>query len=390
MDNFLAQYMMQQPTGPQDTGAAQEPYNPFNNGIQRAIQTARQSFAITREQKEAALRNSLLAFGAQMGREPVKKGFFNNFGAAARALSPAISTYDQSEQQAMQQNQALAQQLIAYRQQEEARKAQEEERQWRHQMAEDQFNEQKRQHDLLHNFRLNQAEAQQRHNDSMQSQPINNLSNQANIIPLSPKELESVRKEYQHNDAQLKKIDQALNWNNQYKASLIAPALMHQFHKLNTSKEKHQRIQGLNNILSEYGDNAATLKWLKEQDILPESRDNPDITARKLTALKQNIEMEQQRRAEQLRNGYITIAPQVAPQESTDTTSQDVAASEIPPEMQPDEQKQVVIRGPNGEELQVTVDKDGMVSMTDHVGTRARVKLENVVDRLTNGAILVQ
>lgn len=165
MDNLLANQVIQQPQN-QPT-PPQEAYNPFNTGIQRAIQSARQSLAMTKEQEEAALRNSMLAFGSHIGQEPVQKGFWNNFGAAARALAPAVSTYDQSEQQAEAQNQALAEKLLAYRQHEEAKLAQEEERKWRKKMAEDQFNESKRQHDLLRAFKKDQLEEQRSYHTLM-------------------------------------------------------------------------------------------------------------------------------------------------------------------------------------------------------------------------------
>lgn len=127
----------------------QAPYNPFDSGIQKAIASARMSLGMNKNQQENAFNNSLLAFGDSMSQMPKEKGFLNNLGSIGRALSPALKTYDQSENAAIAQNQDLANQILKYQAAEEAKQAQAEERAWHRQHAERQLGEQRRYHDLM-------------------------------------------------------------------------------------------------------------------------------------------------------------------------------------------------------------------------------------------------
>lgn len=127
----------------------QAPYNPFDSGIQKAIASARMSLGMNKDQQENAFNNSLLSFGDSMSQMPKEKGFLNNLGSVGRSLSPALKTYDQSENAAMAENQNMGNQILAYQKAEQARQAQEEERAWHRQHAERQLGEQRRYHDLM-------------------------------------------------------------------------------------------------------------------------------------------------------------------------------------------------------------------------------------------------
>ncbi len=135
--------------GLQSARSGQDSYNPFDAGIQKAISSARASLGMTAEQEDRALRNSMLSFADNMSQQPRQKGFFNNFASAGRALSPAIQTYDQSEDAALAQNNALANQILAYQAAEQQKQAQQEERLWHRQHAENQLGEQRRYHDMM-------------------------------------------------------------------------------------------------------------------------------------------------------------------------------------------------------------------------------------------------
>ncbi len=138
---------------PRNASPAPKPqYNPFDVGISRAIASARESLAMTKPQQDQALRSSMLTFADNMSQQPKVKGFWNNFGAVSRALSPAIQKYDEEENTAIGQNNELANQILHYQQQEEAANAMQEEREWHRQHAENQLGEQRRHHGLLEKF----------------------------------------------------------------------------------------------------------------------------------------------------------------------------------------------------------------------------------------------
>lgn len=132
----------------------QAPYNPFDSGISKAISSARESLGMTAKQQEKAFNNSLLTFGDNIAQQPKQKGFWNNFGSVGRALSPAIRGYNNEEEAAITQNNALANQMLAYQAAEQQKQAQAEERAWKRQHAEAQLGEQRRAHDMT-NSRVN-------------------------------------------------------------------------------------------------------------------------------------------------------------------------------------------------------------------------------------------
>lgn len=123
--------------------------NPFDSGIQRALETARDSLGMTEKQQDKALRRGLLNFAANIAQEPKRKGFFANFGAASRAAIPAINEYDAAESAYEAENNALANQILAYQGNQRKALAEAEEQAWKRRLEEDKLAEMKRYHDLL-------------------------------------------------------------------------------------------------------------------------------------------------------------------------------------------------------------------------------------------------
>lgn len=146
LQNYL-QNQQQQQGAPQ---TQQQPYNPFDAGIQKAIASARQSLGMTADQEEAAFNRGLLAFGDRIAETPPERGFWNNLASAGRALSPGIRAYDEAEAASMAENQNLANQILKYQGEEQDRQTAAEERAWRRQLAEQQLGEQRRAHDLMY------------------------------------------------------------------------------------------------------------------------------------------------------------------------------------------------------------------------------------------------
>lgn len=123
--------------------------NPFDSGIRRAIETARESLGMTEKQQDKALRRGLLNFAANISQTPKQKGFFANFGAASRAAIPAMLEYDTAESGYEAENNALASHILNYQDKQREALSKSEEQAWRHKMAEDNLSEVKRYHDLI-------------------------------------------------------------------------------------------------------------------------------------------------------------------------------------------------------------------------------------------------
>ena len=164
MNYLQSQPQEQQPTQgmvqdmpPLANNSAAPNYNPFDTGISKAISSARESLGMTQKQQDKALRSSMLAFANNIAGAPKQRGFFNNFASVGKALSPAISTYDQEENAALNENNALANQILKYQGMEQDRQAQAEEQAWRRQHAEAQLGEQRKYHNLMDNFRKDQT-----------------------------------------------------------------------------------------------------------------------------------------------------------------------------------------------------------------------------------------
>jgi len=183
------QPQMSQMQAPQMQQAPQEqaPYNPFDSGIQKAISSARESLGMTEQQKDRALRSSILAFGDNIGQQPRQKGFWNNFGSAARALSPAITSYDKSEEDALAQNNTLANQILAYQAAEEKKQSQIEDTNWKRGFDEEQFAAKKQQ-------ATDQLAEQTRYHNLMKPKPAANAKGAVNEDGYDSKTLEYIRK----------------------------------------------------------------------------------------------------------------------------------------------------------------------------------------------------
>lgn len=123
--------------------------NPFDSGIRRAIETARESLGMTEKQQDKAFRRGLLNFAANISQTPKQKGFFANFGAASRAAIPAMLEYDTAEANYEADNNALANQILSYQDKQREALSKSEEQAWRHKMAEGNLSEVKRYHDLI-------------------------------------------------------------------------------------------------------------------------------------------------------------------------------------------------------------------------------------------------
>ena len=167
------QQMPPQQSMPQQTPQAQ--YNPSNSGIKNAIEAARESLGMTNKQQEKSFNKGLINFATNFSQQPVRKGFFNNFGAASRSMLPALSEYSGAEEQYENQNNALANQILDRQAAEQQRLAQEEQQLWSRQMQEAQLNEIKRNNNLK---LIKNAESQDSalHNKSWKNREKTNTS----------------------------------------------------------------------------------------------------------------------------------------------------------------------------------------------------------------------
>lgn len=112
----------------------------FSEGINNAIKAA--SSSLRRDQEEAAMRHSMLMFAQNMQRQPRKKGFLPNVGAALNAVGPSIVDHDQSMER-------IRSQEIADMERERQVQAQQEERRAQHAYRQAQLDEQKSYHNKL-------------------------------------------------------------------------------------------------------------------------------------------------------------------------------------------------------------------------------------------------
>lgn len=134
------QVQMQNGQGMMPSMAPQQaPSNPFDSGIRRAIDSARESLGMNQEQKDIALRRGLFGFANKMSQQPVQKGFWNNFGAIGQAIGQGVNDYDVASEQALVQNNALANQILQYNQAQQAQAMKAEQDAWKRQYMEDEF-----------------------------------------------------------------------------------------------------------------------------------------------------------------------------------------------------------------------------------------------------------
>ncbi len=186
----------------------QAPYNPFDIGISRAIDSARQSLGMTDKQQDKALRRSLLTFADSMSQQPKQRGFLNNFGSVSRALSPAIGAYDTAEEEALKGNNELANQILAYKAAEEAKQAQAEDRTWRRQHAESQLGEQRRYHDMMNSYNQQRLKGEQQGEASQFGPGFTPIENKAEVTAYAKdkKALGSTMKELNELEEKYKKF----------------------------------------------------------------------------------------------------------------------------------------------------------------------------------------
>lgn len=127
--------------------------NPFDEGIAKAISSTRSNLGMSRDQEHRAINNALLALGNGLAAEPDMRGFKNNLGVIGRAMNPALSAYNTSEDTAIAENERLANQILQHQRTEQALADKREENAWHRKFQERQLAETKRHHNLLDNFK---------------------------------------------------------------------------------------------------------------------------------------------------------------------------------------------------------------------------------------------
>jgi flagellar biosynthesis GTPase FlhF len=132
--------------------------NPFDEGIAKAVSSTRSNLGMSRDQEHRAINNALLALGNGLANEPVQRGFKNNLGVIGRAMNPALSAYNTSEDAALKENEQLANQILQHQRAQEALEAAKEEKAWHRKFQERQLEETKRHHNLLDNFKRDKRE----------------------------------------------------------------------------------------------------------------------------------------------------------------------------------------------------------------------------------------
>jgi hypothetical protein len=228
MNPAILNYLQAQQGQPQGEGQSspmqqnqgqQAPYNPFDSGIRSAIESAKQSLGMTEKQQDKALRRSMLTFADNMAQQPKQRGFFNNFGSATKALSPAIQAHDQAEDEALTQNNAMANQILAYKGAEEAKQAKAQDQAWRQQHAESQLGEQRRYHDMMNSYQQQKLKGEQEKGISQFGSQFTPIENKAEVTAYAKdkKALGSTMHELNELEEKYKKFRE------DYKGNLIDP-----------------------------------------------------------------------------------------------------------------------------------------------------------------------
>lgn len=133
--------------------ALPERRNPFDEGIAKAISSTRSNLGMSRDQEHRAINNALLTLGNGLVAEPIQRGFKNNLGVIGRAMNPALSAYNTSEDTAIAENERLANQILQHQRAEQALADSREDKAWHRKFQERQLAETKRHHNLLDNFK---------------------------------------------------------------------------------------------------------------------------------------------------------------------------------------------------------------------------------------------
>lgn len=108
---------------PRQPQQPQSDYNPFDAGIQKAMEVSRMTLGMNQEQRVEAFRNAINAFSnslAQRGPVGPQKGLLNNLAALNIGTTPAMDAYNATNKNAMAENQVLAEKIMAARERQEA------------------------------------------------------------------------------------------------------------------------------------------------------------------------------------------------------------------------------------------------------------------------------
>lgn len=95
--------------------------SPFDEGIMKAIESSKKSIAMDKEQRGTALRSGALSFADKMHSLPKVRGLAGNLAQIGMSLSPALQSYDQSENTAQNFNREMMVYAQKLRAEEEAK-----------------------------------------------------------------------------------------------------------------------------------------------------------------------------------------------------------------------------------------------------------------------------
>jgi len=97
--------------------------SPFDEGVMRAIKSAKQSIGMDEEQSDKAFRTGLMGFSEALNQDqtPTGRGFMGKFAAAARGVPAGMRAYDQSEATSRNENSLQADMAHRFRAAEEAK-----------------------------------------------------------------------------------------------------------------------------------------------------------------------------------------------------------------------------------------------------------------------------
>jgi hypothetical protein len=99
--------------------------SPFDDGIMRAIKSAKSSIGMDREQSDNVFNRGLMNFSEALNKDetPVGRGFMGKFAAAARGVPAGMRAYDEAEAAYQNQNSVFADMARRFRAGDEARAA---------------------------------------------------------------------------------------------------------------------------------------------------------------------------------------------------------------------------------------------------------------------------
>jgi hypothetical protein len=310
MDPVFSNYIQQA----QENSQQQSLSNPFDAGIRKAIESARESMGMTEKQQNKAFRRSLLEFGNNIAQQPVRKGFWNNFGDVSRALMPAIVAHDDYEEKALKENNALANQMLAYDIAKQNRQQQLEEKAWQRDITERKLAEQQRYHDLMaERYDRSQGEFNDSGNIEQDNTPLGKFDpiqskQELNLYIKDKKALGAVLHE-------INELEKSYNkFRHDYKDNIIDPmgpysgavnpvkGLLGRFGN-KAARTENSDLETLNSKLNKFVISSeralkgggvmgpALIKYFEKQNIYPNLKtDNPEKFESKLKSFKEEIE----------------------------------------------------------------------------------------------------